>query len=209
MVEPTRDPTDGAPPREVHVEDKKTNWIPWLLLGLGLLALLFALSRCDNDRDETPVVSNTVTADPLLNDTASMGTVPVKTYGTSTIGTYLTGTEAAPRTFQFEQLNFDFGKSTVRASDQEELNTLAATLKQYPNVAGRIVGYADARGPSAANMAEGKARADSVKAALVASGIAATRLETASGGETDPVETNATMSGRAANRRTEFVVTAR
>jgi outer membrane protein OmpA-like peptidoglycan-associated protein len=45
-----------------------------------------------------------------------------------------------------------------------------------------------------------------VKAALVAEGIAASRLETASGGETNPVDTNATSSGQAENRRTELVV---
>ncbi len=38
--------THGAPPREVHIEKKKTNWLAWILLGLGILAALFALSRC-------------------------------------------------------------------------------------------------------------------------------------------------------------------
>jgi outer membrane protein OmpA-like peptidoglycan-associated protein len=45
-----------------------------------------------------------------------------------------------------------------------------------------------------------------VKAALVAEGIAATRLESASGGETNPVDSNATAAGRAENRRTEVIV---
>ena len=86
---------------------------------------------------------------------------------------------------------------------------MAATLKQYPNARIRIAGYADARGTDAANMALGKARADSVKSALVAQGINAGRIETVSGGETDPVDTNATAGGRFENRRTELVVTAR
>ena len=55
----------------------------------------------------------------------------------------------------------------------------------------------------------GKARADSVKAALVAKGIDGARIETISGGENDPVDTNATASGQAENRRTELVVIAR
>jgi outer membrane protein OmpA-like peptidoglycan-associated protein len=45
-----------------------------------------------------------------------------------------------------------------------------------------------------------------VKAALVAGGIDAARLETASGGETNPVDSNTTSSGQAENRRTELVV---
>jgi outer membrane protein OmpA-like peptidoglycan-associated protein len=111
-----------------------------------------------------------------------------------------------PRTFVFEKLNFDTAKSEIRAADRDELNTLAAALKQYPNARIRIVGYADSRGAAAANATLGKERADSVKAALVAEGIADTRLETASGGETNPVDTNATSTGQAENRRTELVV---
>ena len=70
----------------------------------------------------------------------------------------------------------------------------------------RIVGYADARGSAPSNATLGKDRADSVKAALVAQGIAAERLETASGGETNPVDTNPTATGQAENRRAELIV---
>ena len=129
--------------------------------------------------------------------------------GTSGLGGYLAGTEAAPRTFQFEKLNFDTAKSDIRPVDADEVNAIAAVLKQYGTARVRIAGYADARGPSAANLALGKARADSVKAALVAKGIDGARIETISGGENDPVDTNATASGQAENRRTELVVIAR
>jgi outer membrane protein OmpA-like peptidoglycan-associated protein len=129
--------------------------------------------------------------------------------GTSGLGTFLAGTEAAPRSFVFEKLNFDSAKSAVRAEDAAEIDQVAATLKQYGTARIRIAGYADARGNDAANMALGKARADSIKAALVAKGVDAARVETVSGGETDPVDSNATASGRFENRRTELVVTAR
>ena len=52
----------------------------------------------------------------------------------------------------------------------------------------------------------GKSRAESVKSSLVAGGIPAARIETASGGETNPVDSNATASVQAENRRTELVV---
>ena len=81
--------------------------------------------------------------------------------------------------------------------------------QQYGTTHVRIAGYADARGSDAANAALGKARADAVKAGLVAQGIAGDRIETVSGGESDPVGTNATASGQAENRRTELVVTSR
>jgi len=82
-------------------------------------------------------------------------------------------------------------------------------LKQYGNTRVRIAGYADARGSSTANIALGKARADAVKAGLVAQGVDAARIGTVSGGEADPVDTNATASGQTENRRTELAMTSR
>jgi outer membrane protein OmpA-like peptidoglycan-associated protein len=203
---------DGAPPRDIHVgpATKKAGWLPWLLAGLALIALLFGLRRCSHDDTSTPVASTAAPASTIAPPPAPYPPTVASTApslpGTSGVGTYLGGTEALPRTFVFEKLNFDTAKSEIRAADRDELNTLAAALKQYPNARIRIVGYADSRGAAAANATLGKERADSVKAALVAEGIADTRLETASGGETNPVDTNATSTGQAENRRTELVV---
>lgn len=209
MTDPERG--QGAPPRHVHIEktSKKTNWLPWALLGLGLLALIVALSRCNGEK-ERAVVTPAPTASPaeVVATTPDADTSTVLA-GTSGLGGYLAGTEAAPRTFQFEKLNFDTAKSDIRPVDADEVNAIAAVLKQYGTARVRIAGYADARGPSTANLALGKARADSVKAALVAKGIDGARIETISGGENDPVDTNATASGQAENRRTELVVIAR
>ncbi len=208
MAGPNDNRPEGAP-SHIHIEKKKGfNWLPWLLLALGLLALLFALSRCN--REDTAAVAPAPTATPteVVAATPNAGSADALV-GTSALGTYLAGTEPLPRTFTFEKLNFDTAKSNIRPADAAEVNEVAATLKQYPNARIRIAGYADARGADAANMALGKARADSVKSALVAQGINAGRIETVSGGETDPVDTNATAGGRFENRRTELVVTTR
>ncbi len=205
------DHNNGAP-RKVHVgPEKKANWLPWLLLALGLIALLFGLRSC---KKEEPVQTAPVAVAPA-SETAPVAPAPVTESaagtavalpGLSTVGTYLGGTEALPRTFVFEKLNFETAKSDIREQDREELNALASALKQYPNSRMRIVGYADSRGSAAANATLGKDRAESVKAALVAQGVSAERLETASGGETDPVDTNATATGQAENRRAELIV---
>ena len=210
MMAGPNDHKDGAP-SHIHIEKGKGfNWIPWLLLGLGLLALLFALSRCNRDEPVAVAPAPAPTAAPteVVAATPNAGKSDALV-GTSGLGTYLAGTEALPRTFTFEKLNFDTAKSDIRAADAAEVNDVAATLGKYPTAKVRIAGYADARGNDAANMALGKARADSVKNALVAKGVDAGRIETVSGGETDPVDTNATPGGRFENRRTELVVTAR
>jgi len=204
---------DGAP-SHIHIEKNKGfNWLPWLLLGLGLLALLLALSRCD--REEPGVVPEATgdaaaesAAPEVLATTAGAG-ASAALVGTSGLGTYLAGTEPTPRTFTFEKLNFDSAQSDIRPADTDEVNQVAATLAQYPAARIRIAGYADARGTEPANVALGKARAESVKAALVAKGVDAARIETVTGGESDPVDSNATAGGRFENRRTELIVTAR
>lgn len=201
---------DGAPPRAIHIEKKKTNWLAWIALIAGILALLLALSRCG--REDTPAVAPAPT--PSATATDVVATTPnaasaTALAGVSGLGGYLAGTDAAPRTFEFETLTFDTAKSTLRPDDAQEVGAIAAVLKKYANARVRIAGYADARGPDAANAALGKARADAVKAGLVAQGIDAGRIETVSGGEGDPVDTNATASGQAENRRTELVVTTR
>jgi outer membrane protein OmpA-like peptidoglycan-associated protein len=204
------DKDNGAPPSNIHIgaATHKKGWLPWLFLALGIIAILFAVKRCSHSNESArinpaPAAAPVTAATP--SPAAGMQTAAVPA-GTSAVAGYLGGTDALPRTFIFEKLNFDTAKSDIRPADRNELNELAAAMKQYPSARMRIVGYADARGTAAANATLGKERADSVKAALVADGIEASRLETASGGESNPVDTNATPAGQAENRRTELIV---
>lgn len=203
--------TRGAPPTHIHVEnDRQPGWfkaLAWLALAAGVLALLLGLSRCNRDEAVTPVA--TATSDSTVVATTPNAAGATALASTSTLGGYLAGTDPAPRSFQFDKLNFDAAKSDIRAADAAEITQIAGVLKQYSTAKVRIAGYADARGSTAANVALGKARADAVKNALVGKGIAAARIETVSGGEGDPVDTNATTAGQAENRRTELVVTSR
>lgn len=208
MANPDHDPRTGAPPREVHVEpaEKKSNWLLWLVPLLLLLGLLFALSQC-GERESEPVqpVENVATAQPI-EDPVTPATGVAAPAAASGLAAYLAGTEPLPRTFVFERVNFDSGSSEVRPADREEVTTIASALRQHPNARIRLVGFADARGDAGNNAQLGGARAESVKAALVAEGIDAGRIETGTGGEAGAIADNASAQGQAENRRTELVV---
>ena len=197
---------------------RRNSWLPWVLLALALIAALLLFKSCsDRKAAEVPVtvttantsggVSTTSTSTVMLPGGASVDVAP------NTIGydlqAYLAGTEAAPRTFAFDKLNFDTGSAAIRAEDQPTVDSVAQILAAYPKAHVRVVGYADARGTDPANAQLGQQRADAVAAALGAKGVGKDRVETASGGEGNPADTNATASGMAENRRTELVVTAR
>ncbi|MGI4881324.1 MAG: OmpA family protein [Janthinobacterium lividum] len=200
-------PTDGAGPSHVHLEKRKpVNWLAWIALGLGLLALLFALSRCNRTRETTETTTTTVPVAAAGAPAAAGAVAATTTASVGTLATYLAGSDAAPRTFAFDTMHFATSSSDLTAPDKTTVEDVATVLGKYPTTKVKIVGYADARGDSAANAKLGLDRANAVKTALVGKGVDAGRIATGSGGGTDPVDTNATASGQAENRRTELVV---
>ena len=210
MADPNDRRTDGAPPKQIHIEKKPINWLAWLLLLAGIIALLFALNRCSqrNIAVVAPVATESAAPSGVVAETSG---APASTALTSTsgLGTYLAGTGPTPQTFTFDKVLFDTAKSDIRPDNRGDVAAVASALKSYPGAHVRIAGYADSRGSEPANVKLGQDRANAVKAALVADGIDAGRIEAVSGGEKDPVDTNATAGGRAENRRTELVVTQR
>jgi len=107
-----------------------------------------------------------------------------------------------------EMVHFDFDKFDIRASDQETLRRKVAVLRANPNVRIRIVGHADERGSDEYNLALGLRRANAVKDFLVGFGLDASRFETASMGEEQPLVRASNEEAWALNRRAEFQVTA-
>jgi outer membrane protein OmpA-like peptidoglycan-associated protein len=71
----------------------------------------------------------------------------------------------------------------------------------------RIEGHTDSDGAATLNLNLSKARADSVKAYLVRSGVQTARLRAVGLGETSPIAENRTPEGKSLNRRVEFHIT--
>jgi len=177
--------------------------LPWLLGAaiLGLL-LLFGMRSC-----------STETAAPTSNVSLSLpggGTVDVRAGSIDEqLFRFLSGSTPAPKTFTFDYLDFDTGLATYTASSQPTIDGMAAILNAYPTAVVRVEGFTDSEGDDASNLALSQARADTVAQALVARGVAASRVSAVGVGEARPVGDNNTEAGRAKNRRIELVVTQR
>ena len=77
-------------------------------------------------------------------------------------------------------------------------------LRANPEVALRVEGHPDERGPEKYNLSLGLRRANAAKEQLVRLGIEPARLETTSAGESRPLATGHDESAWAQNRRVEF-----
>jgi len=105
-----------------------------------------------------------------------------------------------------QQVKFATAKFKVLRASFALLNQVAQVLKDFPKMRVRIEGHTDNVGGETSNLRLSQRRADSVRAYLVAKGIAPDRLEAVGYGLTRPIASNKTLKGRAQNRRTEFHV---
>ncbi len=103
-------------------------------------------------------------------------------------------------------VQFDYDKSDLRPESRPVLDEAASVLRENPEIRVSIEGHTDSRGSEEYNMALSYRRANAVYRYLVAAGVAPERLEVIGYGESRPVASNDTESGRAQNRRVELRV---
>ena len=110
------------------------------------------------------------------------------------------------KSFVLEDLNFDFGKSTLQPGSETVLDELVAYLNRKTDDRIEVGGHTDNVGSAASNLKLSEDRALAVVAYLESKGIDPSRLEAKGYGMTVPIESNKTEDGRAANRRTEVKI---
>jgi len=111
-----------------------------------------------------------------------------------------------PKTFVLDDVEFDFGKSTLRPESYNTLDDLVDYLKRKPNERIEIGGHTDNIGSDEKNLVLSLERAKSIVAYLIAKGISNDRLVAKGYGAEEPIEDNSTQEGRQKNRRTEVKI---
>jgi outer membrane protein OmpA-like peptidoglycan-associated protein len=102
---------------------------------------------------------------------------------------------------------FDFDQSTIKPESRPALEAAAKMLTENPTINVEIQGHTDSKGSDSYNLSLSDRRAASVVAYLVQNlGIDPSRLTSKGYGESMPIATNDTDTGRALNRRVEFKI---
>ena len=203
---------EGARPRGNY-------YLPWIVALIGLLLLVLLFRSCVGG-DRTATTTTTAAATTTAPAVAPLPVEAVKLPNGRSVDLapntlnyelqrYLASDQATPRTFTFDKLNFDTGSAAIRSEDEANVDALAQILAAYPKARVTVTGYTDARGTGSSNAQLGAQRAAAVAAALAGKGIDKGRVATATGGEGNPADTNATAGGRFENRRSELTVTAK
>jgi peptidoglycan-associated lipoprotein len=114
--------------------------------------------------------------------------------------------EARRRAFEEQHIHFDFDKYVLTSQAMMILDGKAAWLREHRDARVVIEGHADNRGSNEYNLALGDRRANSAKNYLIKSGVKASRLNTISYGEEQPLCGQNTESCWERNRRDEFKI---
>ncbi len=101
---------------------------------------------------------------------------------------------------------FDFNKADLTAESNPELRRALKMMDQYPRMEVEIAGHTDNVGSDQYNKDLSQQRANAVRTYLTLNGIDASRLNAIGYGEGQPIDSNESEDGRAANRRVEFIV---
>jgi outer membrane protein OmpA-like peptidoglycan-associated protein len=104
------------------------------------------------------------------------------------------------------RVQFAAGSAIIDAANREALARLPEILASYPGLRLRVEGHTDSSGSTITNRALSLRRATIVRNWLIGNGVAASSIEVVGFGSSMPSADNATVDGRARNRRVEIVL---
>lgn len=202
----------------LEVEPKKsTPWL-WILLGLVALAILFFLFKgCGDDTANTKDNDTTVTAPNGATGEAIAATQPnwngIDLNAPETPDADITDKDITVRgNDQYtvyslgEDILFATEQNLLQGSAEAKLKQISSSLsKRFNGALIGVYGSTDATGDAAHNKQLGTDRATAVKDWLVKNGIQADKISVQSLGETQPVASNETQTGRQQNRNVSIV----
>jgi outer membrane protein OmpA-like peptidoglycan-associated protein len=201
---------------EINVQPKKkssNSFLPWLLLLLGVVALIWFLTRdkSDNSNSVTTTEEKNSTSTNTANSPSGWDAIdfnaPKASYdeitnkdievrGNENYGIYGLG----------ENILFNTDQSSLKVDAADHLKQIVASInKRYTNSEVRVYGYTDAQGSENHNDQLAQQRAETVRKWLSENGINPGSISVHAIGEQNPVATNSTASGRQQNRRVEIV----
>ncbi len=110
------------------------------------------------------------------------------------------------QTVSFNDILFEFDSAKLTPSSERTLSRIAKSLQSQKNFNVEIGGNTDSVGSADYNQLLSEKRAQAVRRYLISEGVDASRLTARGYGESNPVASNSTVSGRAMNRRVDFRV---
>jgi outer membrane protein OmpA-like peptidoglycan-associated protein len=202
---------------DVQPKERKSSVIPWLLLALGVIALVVFLTRNNaNDYDDREANRSTTTYNNTTEHAAASSAtwtdinfnVPRLSYDeVKDRNIELKGNEDYAIYSLRENLLFDKDQAALKPGAEATLKEVANSIsKRYQQGMVRIYGFTDADGDAGHNMQLARQRAEAVRNWLVQNGaVAQDRISLQSEGEQHPAASNTTEAGKQQNRRVEIV----
>jgi len=112
---------------------------------------------------------------------------------------------AAERALTNNVVYFDYDASTIKAEYQDIVSAYARYLTGNPVAKVRLEGHTDERGSREYNVALGENRANAVKAALTAAGVAPAQISVISYGKERPAVEGHDEAAWSKNRRVQII----
>ncbi|HEY6103404.1 MAG TPA: OmpA family protein [bacterium] len=152
----------------------------------------------------TPAGLFTAGTEPgVYTNTIRASSGAVAGYTTVTVTSSGAVTEASSTTMQ-ELVHFAYDKSDLTDDSRAALDAKVKVFQLNPTMRILIVGHTDERGTGAYNLALGTRRAEAVRDYLVAQGVATSRIDLETRGETQPLASGDSEDAMAQNRRDAF-----